>query len=94
MNIWLNFILVANKPIFNIGLAAWFDIFDEKKWDNKASLHKLRDALARLNQVNWLLIIIIILIHLLFRLMPALWIPIILISTLLLDAWRYKWLLY
>lgn len=45
------FFLVSSKPIFNIGLAGWFDIFDESKWADKTSLRNLRDALARLNQV-------------------------------------------
>jgi hypothetical protein len=43
---------VQNKPIFNVGLAPWFEIFDENKWADKTSLHHLRDALARLNQTD------------------------------------------
>lgn len=42
---------VAGKPIFNIGLSDFFEIFDEKKWNDKEALRNLRDALARLNQV-------------------------------------------
>lgn len=45
------FFEASNKPIFNIGLTNWYDIFDENKWDDKKALYSLRDALARLNQV-------------------------------------------
>ena len=45
------FIVVNNKPIFNIGLSDFFEIFDENKWSDKEALRNLRDALARLNQV-------------------------------------------
>jgi hypothetical protein len=48
----INFISATNKPIFNVGLADFFEIFDEKKWTDKVALRNLRDALARLNQVS------------------------------------------
>jgi hypothetical protein len=44
--------IASNRPIFNIGLADFFEIFDEKKWVDKEALRNLRDALARLNQVQ------------------------------------------
>eukprot|EP00026_Physarum_polycephalum_P001053 Phypoly_transcript_01054.p1 GENE.Phypoly_transcript_01054~~Phypoly_transcript_01054.p1 ORF type:complete len:1230 (+),score=212.96 Phypoly_transcript_01054:151-3690(+) len=43
---------VSNRPIFNIGLAEFFAIFDETKWTDKEALRNLRDALARLNQTD------------------------------------------